>query len=191
MATEVLQELDGIQDMDRFRNIYIKLNQQFQASYESEKQLVTKCNELNETIYTNETRVKAAIFLAKEDERTINILKKEVDKAWILVDKVKERELDHKKIIEDLKNQLDTQNKNQEGASCVDQVANNSDVERLNEELKKECEEKTQIIKELETQNISEVEQIQMLQSDINKLELEVQEGINENQQLQEIKEEN
>jgi hypothetical protein len=40
----------------------------------------------------NATRVKAAIKLTQEDSNTIGMLKKEVDKAWKLVETAKEKE---------------------------------------------------------------------------------------------------
>jgi hypothetical protein len=54
----------------------------------------------------NATRVKAAIKLTQEDATTISILKKEVDKAWRLVEKAKEKEEKARIIIGDLKTEI-------------------------------------------------------------------------------------
>mmetsp|Transcript_21769 Transcript_21769/g.16114 ORF Transcript_21769/g.16114 Transcript_21769/m.16114 type:complete len:100 (+) Transcript_21769:53-352(+) len=83
---EVLNELVGDQSMERFRNEYEKLHRALKTSYESEKRLVKRCKELNDTILQNATRVKAAIKLTQEDAQTIAILRREVDKAWKLVE---------------------------------------------------------------------------------------------------------
>jgi len=48
--------------------------------------LTFRCKELNDTILQNATRVKAAIKLTQEDSQTIAILRREVDKAWKLVE---------------------------------------------------------------------------------------------------------
>jgi hypothetical protein len=76
----------GDKTMERFRNEYEKLHRALKTSYESEKRLIKRCKELNDTILANAARVKAAIRLTQEDSQTINLLKKEVDKAWKLVD---------------------------------------------------------------------------------------------------------
>jgi hypothetical protein len=47
--------------------------------------------------------VKAAIKLTQEDATAISLLKKEVDKAWKLVEKAKEKEEVARKLIEDSK----------------------------------------------------------------------------------------
>ena len=50
-------------NMDRYRNEYDKLHRALKTSYESEKRLVKRCKELQETIVQNATKVKAAIKL--------------------------------------------------------------------------------------------------------------------------------
>ncbi len=60
---EVLKDLVGDQSMERFRNEYEKLHRALKTSYESEKRLVRRCRELNDTILQNAARVKAAIKL--------------------------------------------------------------------------------------------------------------------------------
>lgn len=83
---EVLSAMVGEKSMERFKAEYEKLHRALKTSYESEKRLVKRCKELNETIVSNATRVKAAIKLTQEDSNTIGVLKKEVDKAWRLVE---------------------------------------------------------------------------------------------------------
>lgn len=60
---EVLQELVGEQSLEKFRIEYEKLHRALKTSYESEKRLVKRCKDLNETILQNAARVKAAIKL--------------------------------------------------------------------------------------------------------------------------------
>ena len=55
---------------------------------------------------TNATRVKAALRLTHEDTATINVLKKEVDKAWKLVETGKSHESKSRKQIETLKSEI-------------------------------------------------------------------------------------
>ena len=59
---------------------------------------VSRCNQLNETILQNASRVSAAIKLTKEDSQTIAILRAEVDKAWKLTEWARDKEMQASKI---------------------------------------------------------------------------------------------
>ena len=92
--------------MERFRNEYERLHRALKSSHENEKRLFKRCKDMNDSITSNATRVKAAIKLTQEDASTISILKKEVDKAWKLVEKAKEKEEMARKIIGELKSEI-------------------------------------------------------------------------------------
>ena len=77
------------------------------ASHESEVELTNKCAELTSTNELNAKRVQNAIKLTQEDSQTINILRKEIDKAWQLVEQAKEKEEKARTIIHGLKNQIE------------------------------------------------------------------------------------
>ncbi len=62
------------------------------STYESEKRLLKRCSDLNATIVNNATRVKAALRLTQEDSAAINLLKREVEQAWKLVEQGKIKE---------------------------------------------------------------------------------------------------
>jgi hypothetical protein len=82
----------GEKSMDRFRSEYERLHRSLKTSYENEKRLFKRCKDMNESITQNATRVKAAIKMTQEDASTITVLKREVDKAWKLVEKAKDKE---------------------------------------------------------------------------------------------------
>lgn len=103
---EVLNAMVSDKGMERFRQEYEKLHRALKTSYESEKRLVKRCKELQDTIVQNATRVKAAIKLTQEDSSTIGVLKKEVEKAWKLVELAKEKEEKARKIISELKTEI-------------------------------------------------------------------------------------
>ena len=103
---DVLSAMVGEKSMERFRTEYEKLHRALKTSYESEKRLVKRCKELNDTIVGNATRVKAALKLTQEDSSTITVLKREVDRAWRLVEQAKEKEEKARKIIQDLKGEI-------------------------------------------------------------------------------------
>jgi methylphosphotriester-DNA--protein-cysteine methyltransferase len=138
---EILNELVGDQTMERFRREYEKLHRALKTSYESEKRLVKKCKDLNEFNLQNAARVKAAIKLTQEDSSTIAILRKEVEKAWKLVETAKEKEEKAKKIISELKSEIGhLHNIVQQGSGLsIGQDNTVHNLMRQKEELKKEC----------------------------------------------------
>jgi chromosome segregation ATPase len=97
--------------MERFRAEYEKLHRAMKTSYESEKRLVKQAKDLQEIISNNTARVKAALKLTQEDSATIGVLKKEVEKAWKLVETAKDKEEKAKKIIGELRTEIAQLNK--------------------------------------------------------------------------------
>lgn len=142
----------GEKSMQRFQNEYEKLYRALKTSYESEKRLVKRCKELNETIVSNATRVKAALRLTQEDSSTISLLKKEVDRAWKLVETAKEKEEKARKIILDLRAEIGHLTKIVEGGTSLSVSAENNVQKMLEEKdsLKKELAKKTEMVADLE-----------------------------------------
>ena len=89
---EVLQELVGDKSLERFRVEYEKLHRALKKSHESEKRLIKKCRELNQEIVANAAKVQTALKLSQEDQNTIASLKREIEKAWKMVDTAHEKE---------------------------------------------------------------------------------------------------
>ena len=75
-------------------------------SHESEKRLIRKCRELNQEIVANAAKVQTAIKLSQEDQNTIASLKKEIEKAWKMVDASNEKEQRAKETIQQLKMEI-------------------------------------------------------------------------------------
>ena len=136
----------GEKSMQRFQNEYEKLYRALKTSYESEKRLVKRCKELNETIVGNATRVKAALRLTQEDSSTISLLKKEVERAWKLVETAKEKEERARKIIQDLRGEIAHLTKIVEGGTSLSVSADNNVQKMLDEKdfLKKELAQKAE-----------------------------------------------
>lgn len=53
---------------------------------DNEKRLGKKCRELNGEIVSNAAKVQTALRLSEEDQATIIALKREIEKAWKMVD---------------------------------------------------------------------------------------------------------
>eukprot|EP01112_Ceratiomyxa_fruticulosa_P012262 TRINITY_DN3387_c0_g1_i1.p1 TRINITY_DN3387_c0_g1~~TRINITY_DN3387_c0_g1_i1.p1 ORF type:complete len:125 (+),score=32.62 TRINITY_DN3387_c0_g1_i1:132-506(+) len=83
---EVLTELVGDKSLEKFRVEYEKLHRVLKKSHESEKRLVKRCRELNTEIVANAAKVQTALKLSSEDQKTIETLRKEIEKVWKMVD---------------------------------------------------------------------------------------------------------
>jgi len=100
---EVLQELIGDKSLEHFRLEYEKLHRALKKSHESEKRLIKKCRDLNAEIVSNATKVQTALNLSKEDQATIANRKKEIERAWKMVEASHEKEQRAKETIHNLK----------------------------------------------------------------------------------------
>ncbi|KAM6971891.1 cilia- and flagella-associated protein 58 [Aplochiton taeniatus] len=103
---DVLNELVGDKSLDKFRVEYEKLTNALKKSHESEKRLMTKCRELNAEIVSNSVKVATALKLSQEDQTTISSLKKEIEKAWKMVDSAHDKETRAKETIQVLKQEI-------------------------------------------------------------------------------------
>merc|ERR1719456_531236 len=103
---EVLTELVGDKSLEHFRQEYEKLHRALKKSHESEKRLIKKCRELNAEIVSNAAKVQTALKLSQEDQNTITSLKREIEKAWKMVDASHEKEGRAKETIEQLKHEI-------------------------------------------------------------------------------------
>ena len=100
---QVLRELVGDKSLEKFRVEYEKLHRTLKKSHESEKRLIKKCRELNNEIVANAAKVQTALKLSEEDQSIIAALKKEIEKAWKMVDASHEKEAKAKENIQELK----------------------------------------------------------------------------------------
>ncbi|KAF0757025.1 hypothetical protein AaE_004400 [Aphanomyces astaci] len=103
---EVLTELVGDKSLERFRLEYEKLHRALKKSNMQEKKLIKKCRELNGEIVNNAAKVQTALKLSQEDQTTIASLKKEMEKAWKMVDASHEKEIRAKETINQLKDEI-------------------------------------------------------------------------------------
>ena len=104
----VINDLGGEDNLERFRLEYEKLHRALKKSHESEKRLIKKCQELTQEIMANAAKVQSAIKLSQGDHSTIEALKKEIEKAWKMVDAAHEKESRAKETIQQLKKEATT-----------------------------------------------------------------------------------
>ena len=92
--------------LERFKAEYETLHRALKKSHESEKRLIKKCRELNAEIVNNAAKVQTALKLSQEDQNTIASLKREIEKAWKMVDASHEKEARAKETISQLKSAM-------------------------------------------------------------------------------------
>eukprot|EP00762_Andalucia_godoyi_P000286 ANDGO_03046.mRNA.1 Cilia- and flagella-associated protein 58 len=180
---EVLAELAGDESLERFRVEYEKLHRALRKSYESEKRLIKKCQELNAEIVANSAKVQTALRLSQEDQNTIASLKKEIEKAWKMVDASHEKEARAKETIQQLKLEIANLSKlvEQGAGLTVGQENTVNELLKVKDELTKERDaQATQIVglhneisslmdkmKELESQKAGLVEELQRTRTEV------------------------
>ncbi|TPX72728.1 hypothetical protein SpCBS45565_g00036 [Spizellomyces sp. 'palustris'] len=91
----------------RLRNEYDKLHKLFLQSRKNEKSLVKKCKDLASELSSNAAKVQAALKLSQNDRSQITALKKEVRKAWKMVEVSTEKENRAKNAIASLKTEVE------------------------------------------------------------------------------------
>ncbi|XP_036919877.1 cilia- and flagella-associated protein 58 [Sturnira hondurensis] len=137
---EVLNELSGDKGLERFKTEYEKLHAIMKKSYDNERRLMAKCRELNAEIVVNSAKVATALKLSQDDQTTIASLKKEIEKAWKMVDSAYDKEQKAKETILTLKEEIVKLTKLVEQGSglTMDQDSNIRDLLKFKEEVTKE-----------------------------------------------------
>ena len=108
----MLNELvGGDRSLDKFRNEYEKLHRALLKSHGSEKRLMQKCRELNAELVTYSAKVQSAMKLSEDDKSAIGSLRKELEKAWKMVDAAHEKEQRAKETIQSLKVEINNLSK--------------------------------------------------------------------------------
>ena len=86
---------------------YEKLKTTFREASEKEKVLTAKCAALSDECRAQAAKMALALNLSQEDQSTIDALKVELERAWTMVDASNESELESKRVIAELKNDIE------------------------------------------------------------------------------------
>lgn len=148
---EVLHELVGDKSLERFRAEYEKLHRALKKSHEQEKRLIKRCRELNAEIVNNAAKVQTALKLSQEDQHTITSLKKEIEKAWKMVDASHEKEVRAKETIQKLKLEIANLSRlvEQGAGLSIGQDNTVQELIKLRDDLKKQVDDQSATIKQL------------------------------------------
>ncbi|PVD31041.1 hypothetical protein C0Q70_10318 [Pomacea canaliculata] len=151
---ETLAELMGDRSLEKFRVEYEKLHKALKKSHDSEKRLMQKCRELNAEIVANSAKVATALKLSQEDQATIASLKKEIEKAWKMVDAAHEKETRARETIQSLKQEISNLSKlvEQGAGLTMGQEHSVNELLKIKEDLTKERDDLLQEISRLREQ---------------------------------------
>ena len=152
-----------------------------QRSHEHERKLIKKVRELNTEIVNNAAKVHTALKLSQEDQNTIATLRKEIEKAWKLVDVAHEKESRAKETINHLKDEISNLSKLVEkGAKMSNgQETMVKELMKTREELQRQSEEQQAQAKVLESQ-LQELHSQRESLDDANKAQAEEIGGLKE-----------
>ncbi|XP_069140522.1 cilia- and flagella-associated protein 58-like [Argopecten irradians] len=175
---EVLQQLTGDRSLEKFRSEYEKLHKALKKSHESEKRLMQKCRELNAEIVANSAKVATALKLSQEDQNTITSLKKEIEKAWKMVDAAHEKETRARETIQSLKMEIANLSKlvEQGAGLTMGQEHSVNELLKIKEDLTKERDEQLNEIVKLRENLAQASAQQQKLEQDRAECEEKIQE---------------
>jgi len=178
---EVLANLVGDKSLERFRMEYEKLHRALKRSHEHERKLIKKVRELNTEIVNNAAKVHTALKLSQEDQNTIATLRKEIEKAWKLVDVAHEKESRAKETINHLKDEISNLSKLVEkGAKMSNgQETMVKELMKTREELQRQSEEQQAQAKVLESQ-LQELHTQRETLDDANKAQADEINGLKE-----------
>lgn len=160
---EVLSELAGDEHLEKFRMEYEKLHRTLVKSHENEKKLMKKCAELNGEIVANASKVHTALKLSQDDQNTIFQLKKEIEKAWKMVEQSHEKESRARQTVNNLQKEIATLQQ------LVDHGVGSSQQESTIEEYKKDRRELEKKIEQQEQQIVGLINDTNLLNQQYKK----------------------
>jgi myosin heavy subunit len=167
---DVLSELVGDKSLERFRLEYEKLHRALKKSHEHEKRLIRKCRELNGEIVNNAAKVQTALKLSQEDQATIASLRKEIEKAWTMVDVAHDKEVRAKDTIQQLKEEIANLSKLVEKGAGLSVGQENmvKDLVRVRDELAGKVDDQQCLIQSLESKAADLISNNEALTADLN-----------------------
>ncbi|RMX44265.1 hypothetical protein pdam_00019510 [Pocillopora damicornis] len=175
---EVLGELMGDKSLEKFRVEYEKLHRALKKSHESEKRLMQKCRELNAEIVANASKVQTALKLSQEDQTTIASLKKEIEKAWKMVDAAHDKEQRARETIQSLKLEIANLSKlvEQGAGLTMGQDHSVNELLKIKDELTKERDDKLSEIAKLREELSGATTKQQKAEQDREEAEMKIAE---------------
>lgn len=147
---EAMQALEGHENFGRFRAEYEKMHRALLKSHESEKRLLKRCQQLTQELMGNAAKMQAALKLAQGDHSTIEALKKEIEKAWRMVDAANEKSARAKDTVKKLTEEVQSLQEIMESGTSLTstQTATLEELKLEKKRMQSECDD---LMKQIET----------------------------------------
>lgn len=171
-------EASAFEALERdFRVEYEKLHRALKKSHDSEKRLIKTCRELNQEIVSNAIKVQTALRLSQEDQTTIASLKKEIERAWKMVEASHEKEQRAKETIHNLKIEISNLSRlvEQGAGLSINQENTVSNLRQQANDLMRTRDELQDKVQTLTQQNVDASEKLQDLEAEKHATESEMQ----------------
>eukprot|EP00698_Gefionella_okellyi_P003771 TRINITY_DN13508_c0_g1_i1.p1 TRINITY_DN13508_c0_g1~~TRINITY_DN13508_c0_g1_i1.p1 ORF type:complete len:877 (-),score=280.18 TRINITY_DN13508_c0_g1_i1:69-2699(-) len=173
---EVLTELVGDKSLERFRVEYEKLHRALRKSHDNEKRLIRKCRELNSAIVANTAKVSLALKMSSDDHSTIQSLRKEIERAWKLVESAHEKESRAKETIQHLRLEISNLSKLvEQGAGLAEEESSVQELKRERDALAAEKDQHVNQIVALRSEVAELMEKVRATEAEKSSLESEIQ----------------
>lgn len=140
----VMEAMSEDDSLDHFRVEFEKMFTAFRRSHFSEQKLAKKCQDLTQDLLGNAAKMQAAVKLAQGDHSTIEALKKEIEKAWKMVDTANDKDFQARETVKTLMEEVKSlQNILEEGSRIPSDYATIDELKLENKRLQIEVDELT------------------------------------------------
>ncbi|CCW69922.1 unnamed protein product [Phytomonas sp. Hart1] len=142
---EVMEALKEEEGHEYFQSEYERIYLALRKSHESEKMLIGECQKMTQDLLGNAAKMQAAVKLSQGDHSMIEALKREIEKAWQVVDSANNKDQRARETVVSLRQEIASlQSLMEEGTAFTSDHTENLDhLRMLTKRLQTECEEMT------------------------------------------------
>ncbi|CCW63853.1 unnamed protein product [Phytomonas sp. EM1] len=140
---EVMQALKEEEGHEYFQAEYERIYHVLKKSHESEKMLIAECQKMTQELLGNAAKMQAAVKLSQGDHSMIEALKREIEKAWQVVDSANDKDQRARETVVSLRQEIASlQSLMEEGSMLTsDHTSNLDQLKMETKRLQTECEE--------------------------------------------------
>lgn len=145
-CNDVVSGLKVDQSLAKFRLEYEKLFHVLKKSHKQEKNLAEKCQELQNEIEGNASKMQNALQLSEKDKSTISLLKQDTERAWSLLDTAEKKESTISKSVDKLQEEVSkiSSHLEKERSNNIKREEDFKNVTQQRDDLQLQCKEITE-----------------------------------------------
>ena len=185
----VLEQIYDENALKSFKEQYEILHTLLIASHQKNQELLKRCQQLNNQILSNSTKVSSILQMSQEDEKTISGLRYEFEKAWKMVEISQDSENKKRDIVDGLKAEVARLKKAADAGSnyALEQEssikATQEEIDEINKEIKQQNDQINALKTNIENSTKSKdeaTEILNQLKESAEQLEKDITEARNE-----------